>query len=80
MYGPYAHGEREYLQWMLRGDELAKIIATGLFEELKEWDEPTYARYSEMVGRYFVSGRLRFRSRKRRRITSSKGGSSTESV
>lgn len=80
IYGPYAHGDRLYLQWMLRGDELAKIVQEGIFDELKEWDLPSHAKYQEMVDHYFVSGRLRFRSRKRRRMTSSKGGSSTESV
>ncbi|MBS1703014.1 MAG: hypothetical protein JST12_15215 [Armatimonadetes bacterium] len=80
IYGPYAHGERHYYQWMLRGDDLAKVVEDGVFEELEQWDEPSYARYREMVDRYFVSGKLRFRSKKRRRITSSSGGSSTESV
>ncbi len=80
IYGPYINGNREYLQWMLRGDDLAKVVQAGLFEDLKEWDESSYARYREMVDTYFVDGRLRFRSKKRRRITSSRGGSSTESV
>ena len=80
VYGPYKHGNRDYLQWMLRGDDLGKVVSDGLFEGLKEWDESSYQRYREMVDTYFVDGRLRFRSRKRRRITSSKGGSSTDSV
>ena len=80
IYGPYSHGERQYLQWMLRGDVLAGVVADGLFEGLKDWDDMSYARYRDMVDDYFVSGKLRFRSRKRRRMTSSSGGSSTESV
>ena len=80
VYGPYSHGERTYFQWMLRGDELAKVVQSNLFEELKHWDEPSYQRYRDMVDHYFVEGKLKFRSKKRRRITSSKGGSSTESV
>ena len=80
VYGPYSHGDRTYFQWMLRGDELAKIVTTNLFEGLKDWDVPSYQRYRDMVDTYFVDGKLRFRSKKRRRITSSKGGSSTESV
>ena len=80
VYGPYSHGERTYLQWMLRGDELAKVVNQGIFEDLKEWDMPSYERYRAMVDGYFVEGKLKFRSKKRRRITSSKGGSSTESV
>ncbi len=80
IYGPYINGSREYLQWMLRGDDLANVVNQGIFEDLKEWDESSYLRYREMVDTYFVDGRLRFRSKKRRRITSSKGGSSTESV
>jgi hypothetical protein len=80
IYGPYSHSGREYLQWMLRGDELAKVVNAEVFEGLKEWDEPSYQRYREMVDTYFVNGKLKFRSRKRRRMTSSKGGSSTESV
>lgn len=79
VFGPYINGGREYLQWMLRGDELAKVVSEGLFEDLKEWDPSSHQRYHEMVDTYFVGGRLRFRSKKRRRITSSKGGSSTES-
>jgi hypothetical protein len=80
IFGPYSHANREYLQWMLRGDDLAKVVQAGLFEDLKVWDESSYLRYREMVDTYFVDGKLRFRSKKRRRITSSKGGSSTESV
>ncbi len=78
VYGPYTHGEREYYQWMLRGEELANHI--DLLEELKDWDDPSYERFKEMKDRYFVSDKLRFRSKKRRRITSSNGGSSTDSV
>jgi len=80
VYGPYSTAGREYLQWMLRGEELGKVVKSGLFEELKDWDQSSYQRYQEMVETYFVDGKLRFRSRKRRRMTSSKGGSSTESV
>ena len=78
VYGPYSHGNREYLQWMLRGDDLAKVVKSELFEDLKNWDESSYQRYREMVTTYFVDGKLRFRSKKRRRITSSNGGSSTD--
>ena len=80
VYGPYSHGDRTYFQWMLRGDELAKVVNEGVFEDLKEWDMPSYERYRAMVDTYFVDGKLKFRSKKRRRITSSKGGSSTDSV
>ena len=80
VYGPYSHGERTYFQWMLRGDELAIFVNEGIFEGLKEWDGPSYERYRAMVDGYFVDGKLKFRSKKRRRITSSRGGSSTESV
>ena len=80
VYGPYSHGDRTYFQWMLRGDELAKIVQSNLFEDLKDWDDSSYQRYRDMVDTYFVEGKLRFRSKKRRRITSSKGGSSTDSV
>lgn len=78
VYGPYSHGDRQYYQWMLRGEDL--VTYQDVFEELKDWDQPSYERYKEMEVRYFVSGKLRFRSRKRRRITSSSGGSSTDSV
>ena len=80
IYGPYSHGDRTYYQWMLRGDDLAKIVKSEMFEDLKDWDESSYQRYREMVDHYFVEGKLRFRSRKRRRMTSSKGGSSTDNV
>lgn len=68
IYGPYAHGAREYFQWMLRGEELASVVREGVFEDLKDWDTPSYLRYREMVDRYIVDGRLRFRVRTRRRI------------
>ncbi len=80
IYGPYTHGDRNYIQWMLRGDELAKVVNQGIFEDLKDWDMPSYERYRAMVESYFADGKLKFRSKKRRRITSSKGGSSTDSV
>ena len=80
VYGPYTTAGRKYLQWMLRGDDLAKHVQANTFEGLKEWDESAYQRYRDMVDVYFVDGKLRFRSKKRRRITSSKGGSSTDKV
>jgi hypothetical protein len=80
IYGPYFTSNREYFQWMLRGEELAKIVQTNLFEGLKNYDDLSYQRYRTMVDDYFVDGKLKFRSKNRRRITSSKGGSSTESV
>ena len=67
IYGPYAHGNRQYYQWMLRGDELAQGVFDGVFEDLKEWDMPSYLRYRDMVETYFVNGRLRFRQAKKRR-------------
>lgn len=66
IYGPYAHGERQYYQWMLRGDELAVGVFDGVFEDLKDWDMPSYLRYREMVDKYFVDGRLRFRQKSRK--------------
>ena len=80
VYGPYTTAGREYLQWMLRGDDLAKHVQAKTFEGLKDWDESAYQRYREMVDVYFVDGKLRFRSKKRRRMTSSRGGSSTDKV
>ncbi len=73
IYGPYAHGDRQYYQWMLRGDELVTFVNNGVFEGLQEWDEPSYLRYREMVDHYFVDGKLKFRQRKRRRKVSKAG-------
>ncbi len=69
IYGPYAHGERQYYQWMLRGEELAAAVREEIFEELRDWDIPSYLRYREMVDKYIVDGRLRFRQTKRRRAS-----------
>jgi hypothetical protein len=75
--GPYANGSKSYLQWSVRGIPMQNLVQSGVLEDLKDWDEDAYVRYRNMVDRYFVDGRLR--SLKSRRMTSSSGGSSTES-
>jgi hypothetical protein len=81
IYGPYHRGKSSYWQWSLRGPDLELFVKTKTLEELIDYDPSAHARYLKMVDRYFDStGALRSRSTKRRRITSSSGGSSTESV
>ena len=80
IYGPYSHGQRHYYQWMLRGEALEGVVQSELFTELGAYSSDAHDRYMGMVNRYFVDGKLRSRSKKRRRMTSSKGGSSTDNV
>jgi hypothetical protein len=79
--GPYVTNRREYYQWSLRGDGLEQLVSSKLLEKFCDYDPSAYARYRLMVDRYFDSSdKPRFRSLKRRRMTSSRGGSSTETV
>lgn len=78
VYGPYDNRGKKYLQWMVRGAALKQLVESELLEGLKEWDPTAHARYRAMVDRYSFAGSLRVRSMKRRRMTSSKGISSTE--
>lgn len=53
LYGPYAHGGREYFQWMARGDALVHHLLPLLEETLTpELDPPAYERLIDMTTRY----------------------------
>lgn len=80
VYGPYDNRGKPYLQWMVRGTALKKLVDSNLLEELHNWDDTAYQRYRKMVDNYSFGGSLRVRSIKRRRMTSSKGISSTDTV
>ncbi len=53
VYGPYHHGERDYLQWMARGaflrDELAPVLDRFLSPDL---DRHSFDRFHLMKARY----------------------------
>ena len=63
VYGPYHHGGRSYLQWMVRGrplvEELLPLLEAGLHPQL---DSHAAERLAEMTERY-----ARFIARERRR-------------
>ncbi|MBJ7520319.1 MAG: hypothetical protein JHC84_11535 [Solirubrobacteraceae bacterium] len=53
LYGPYAHGGREYFQWMARGDALVHHLLPLLEETLTpELDPPAHERLTDMTTRY----------------------------
>ena len=51
LYGPYDHGGRRYLQWMVRGRALQHLV-TALDGRLDELDDHAASRYRDMVRRY----------------------------
>jgi hypothetical protein len=53
LYGPYAHGGREYYQWMVRGPALREHLEPLLERTpLREIDPPTHERLVKMQSRY----------------------------
>lgn len=53
LYGPYAHGGREYYQWMSRGEHLRTVLVPLLDGVMRDdLDEPSWARYQAMKERY----------------------------
>ena len=53
LYGPYAHGGRNYYQWMVRGPYLREAVVPLLDRHLlHSLDEKAYRRYQEMKARY----------------------------
>ena len=52
LYGPYHHGGRHYLQWMIRGQALRSLL--GELEGLLALDGYAAARCAEMRERYGV--------------------------
>lgn len=52
LYGPYFHGDRHYLQVMVRGQALQDLLASL---DLKSWqavDPSSFARVQDMMDRY----------------------------
>jgi hypothetical protein len=53
LYGPYAHGERSYFQWMARGRPLVQDVLPVLEAALPpELDATAAARLEEMKDKY----------------------------
>ena len=55
IYGPYHHGGRSYYQWMVRGRYLRDVIAPVVAANLDLLDDPTRARFIDMVSRYGIT-------------------------
>ena len=51
LYGPYTHGGRDYMQWMIRGQQLREILP-HLAPAIAEVDEHASTRLREMCLRY----------------------------
>jgi hypothetical protein len=67
LYGPYHHGGRHYLQWMIRGEALMEDLLPLLERHLTpDLDAHAAARVAAMRDRYAdVFARLRARSASR---------------
>lgn len=52
LYGPYAHGGREYFQWMVRGAYLRDEVLPLIEDSISLADAHTAARLQEMRIRY----------------------------
>jgi hypothetical protein len=53
LYGPYSHGERQYYQWMVRGEVLKKSLIPLLDSlSLEQFDVSQLERYQQMKERY----------------------------
>jgi hypothetical protein len=53
LYGPYHHGGRHYLQWMVRGPALAEDLLPILQRHIApDLDAHAHARLTAMVERY----------------------------
>ncbi|HET7728032.1 MAG TPA: hypothetical protein VFK54_11990 [Candidatus Limnocylindrales bacterium] len=55
VYGPYHHGGRSYYQWMVRGRYLRDVVAPVVAANLDLLDDPTRARFADMVSRYGIA-------------------------
>ncbi len=56
VYGPYHHGGRTYLQWMVRGSALREALVPML--DSVPWgniDPPSYDRYQKMKQDYKIA-------------------------
>lgn len=52
LYGPYAHGGREYYQWMARGAFLRDALVPFLASRRGYMDAHVQGRFDAMCGRY----------------------------
>ncbi len=56
LYGPYAHGGREYYQWMVRGEALRQHVAPFIARHLDAAiDGAAHARFLDMCARYGIA-------------------------
>ena len=51
LYGPYAHGDRRYFQWMARGKALTEHLLP-LLRSAGDFDDHAAIRISAMIERY----------------------------
>jgi hypothetical protein len=55
LYGPYHHGNRNYYQWMVRGEILRTTIAPLLYKTTFRYLDPyQYSRFEKMIYRYQI--------------------------
>lgn len=54
LYGPYHHGGRHYLQWMVRGEALKTLLPHLRQSTLKYLDTYTFDRFQQMVQQYHL--------------------------
>lgn len=55
LYGPYKHGDRNYYQWMARGDVLREKLAPLINKTTFRYLDPyNYARFLKMVKDYDI--------------------------
>ena len=54
LYGPYLHGGRDYMQWMVRGTYLREAVLPLIAEPIASVDDHAYARVEAMCARYRI--------------------------
>lgn len=55
LYGPYHHGGRNYIQWMVRGQVLRHVLAPALLDCIDLMDVYTRDRFMAMCRTYNVT-------------------------
>jgi hypothetical protein len=54
LYGPYLHGGRDYMQWMVRGAYLRDEVLPLIAPHIQAIDEHAWSRLQEMCTRYRI--------------------------
>ncbi|OGR56726.1 MAG: hypothetical protein A3I11_05875 [Elusimicrobia bacterium RIFCSPLOWO2_02_FULL_39_32] len=56
LYGPYHHSDRNYYQWIVRGEPLRKVLVPLLNKTTFKYLDPyNYARFLKMVNQYKIN-------------------------